>query len=119
MMIISPDCPVASYPKVLGGPHSDSFLHQIDVHSTNIVASGWTEESDLTGKTYRVPYIVQYNDTYQEPLWGIWFDKPGYEAHGVTYSDDGQYILAISGKQSTDSFITLIKQIDGSLIGFP
>ena len=92
-------CTVAPFPIVIGGSVGDTYLYQMDYHALTdrIVGVGCT--SDWGMSTYKVgscsPIITVYQGPLMTYLWGKSLAIMNDYYVGVTFSEDGTYIVAV------------------------
>ena len=107
-------CTVAPFPIVIGGSVADTALWQMDYHALTdrIVGVGTTSDTGMSTNIVGIcsPFITVYQGPLMTYLWGKSLAINDYYM-GVTFSEDGTYIVAITG----DPIISIFKATDGTL----
>ena len=109
-------CTVAPFPIVIGGSVSGTYLLQMDYHALTdrIVGVGYTLDIGMsTNIVDYSPFIAVYQGPLMTYLWGKSLAINDYYT-GVTFSEDGTYLVAVTGNSPTT--ITIFNAITGSLI---
>ena len=93
-------CTVAPFPIVIGGSVGWTYLDQMDYHALTdrIVAGGGTADSGMSTNIVGSygPFIIVYQGPLLTYLWGKSIDASYDYYRGVTFSEDGTFIIAVA-----------------------
>ena len=109
-------CTVAPFPIVIGGSVSNTYLFQMDYHALTdrIVGVGTTYD---TGMSINIvgysPFIAVYQGPLMTYLWGKSLAITDFYS-GVTFSEDGAYIVAVTNHSPTT--ISIFNALNGNLL---
>ena len=94
-------CTVAPFPIVIGGSVGSTYLFQMDYHALTdrIVGVGYTYDTGMMSTNIvgsYSPIITVYQGPLMTYLWGKSLALSNDYYRGVTFSEDGTYLVAVT-----------------------
>ena len=100
LLVSCGSCTVAPFPIVIGGSFGGTYLWQMDYHALTDRIVGVGEARDIGMITnivgLYIPFIIVYQGPLMTYLWGKSLAISYDYYSGVTFSEDGTYLVAVT-----------------------